>query len=50
MEITNKQWFICSLYNLLFEVFSMRNESKILEILRELGEKYFVQDYLEFKQ
>ncbi|WP_416826635.1 tetratricopeptide repeat protein [Helicobacter ganmani] len=50
MEITNKQWFICSLYNLLFEVFSMRNESKILERLRELGEKDFVQEYLEFKQ
>lgn len=31
-------------------MFSMRNESKILERLRELGEKDFVQEYLEFKQ
>lgn len=50
MEITNKQWFICSLYNLLFEVFSLQNETKILEKFKNLGEGDFVQEYLKFKQ
>ncbi|MBX7491156.1 hypothetical protein [Helicobacter turcicus] len=50
MQILNKEEFIICLYESLFKEFALFNETRILDKLKELNEKSFVTEYLDFKK